>query len=148
MLHDADDATLMQALRDADPLHGSTPDDRTRRRLERTWRQARERPVDGGTPRRHTIGAGRTGLQPVAAAIMALVLVAGGVTLANLVAHRNDGTGTATRPAVTPGDDPTSARDSVEHPPDAGPVEGSFRAVQRRGDGPPDIDAVNYVVYC
>jgi hypothetical protein len=136
MLHDADDATLMQALRDADPLRGSTPDDHTRHRLERTWRRAREWPVDDGTPRRRTIGAGGTGLQPVAAAIMAVVLLAGGVLVSNVVAQRDDGTGAATQLDGDPSG--AGAHEAAGDRPDAGPVDGSYRAVQRHGDDPAD----------
>jgi hypothetical protein len=117
MMHDADDATLMQALRDADPLRGSTLDDRARHRLEQSWREAIAASA-GSSARRRAIGArGRT-LQPIAAAIMALVILTGGVIVSNIVTRRGEG------PV------PTTQQ--------AGGVEGSYRAVWQSGDGPTD----------
>jgi hypothetical protein len=109
MMHDVDDATLMQALRDADPRRGSTHDDRARHRLEQSWREAMTAPA-GRSARRRTIGApGRT-LHPIAVAIVAVVVLAGGVLVSNIATRRG---------AVQP---------------DAGGVEGSYRAVQQQGD--------------
>jgi hypothetical protein len=105
MMHDEDDATLMQALRDADPLRGSTLDDRARHRLEQSWREAMTAPEGSSAPRR-AIGARGRALQLIAAAITAVVILAGGVLVSDIVARRG---------AVQPG---------------AGGVEGSFRAVQ------------------
>jgi hypothetical protein len=114
MMHDVDDATLMQALRDADPLSGSTLDDRTRRQLEHDWRQAMAPPVEDSSARPRTIGALGASVQPVAAAIMALVIIAGGVLVTNVVAQRGEGV--------------------TDTKPDAGGVEGSYRAVQQDGE--------------
>jgi hypothetical protein len=114
MMHDVDDATLMQALRDADPLRGSTLDDRARHRLEQSWREVMAAP-EGSSALQRTIGArGRT-LQPIAAAITALVILAGGVLVSSIATRRG---------AVQP---------------NAGGVEGSFRAVQ-------DLPAATFLV--
>jgi hypothetical protein len=104
MMHEVDDATLMQALRDADPLRGSTVDDRARHRLERSWREAMAEPEGGSAPRRVIGARGRT-LQPIAAVITAVVILASGVLVSNIVMRRG---------AVQP---------------DPGGVEGSYRAV-------------------
>jgi hypothetical protein len=105
MMHDVDDATLMQALRDADPLRGSTLDDRARHRLEQSWREAMTAPEGSSAPRR-AIGARGHTLQPIATVIMAVVILAGGVLVSSIATRRG---------AVQP---------------DAGGVKGSFRAVQ------------------
>jgi hypothetical protein len=110
MRHDVDDATLMQALRDADPRRGATHDDRARRRLEQSWREAMAAPEGGSAPRRAS-GPRRRTLQPIAAVITAAVILASGVLVSNVVTRRG---------SVQP--DP-----GVQ--PDPAVVEGSFRAV-------------------
>jgi hypothetical protein len=113
MMHDVDDATLMQALRHADPRRGSTLDDHARRRLEQSWREAMAAP-EGSPARPRTIGALGRSVQPVAAAIMTAVILAGGVLVASVVAQRGEGV--------------------TDTQPDAAGVEGSYRAVQQRWD--------------
>ena len=113
MMHDVDDATLMQALRHADPRRESTLDDRARHRLEQSWREAMAAPEGRSALRWATVAPGRT-LQPVAAAIMAVIILASGVLLSNITAQRGTGQ------------------------PGAGGVEGSFRAVRHVGAVPVD----------
>lgn len=88
MMQDADDATLMRALRDADPLRQTALDAGARHRLEQSWRNAAGTPAaERRTWRQTTEGHGRR-LHLVAAAIAVFVVVIGGVVLSNLVTQR------------------------------------------------------------
>jgi hypothetical protein len=113
----ADGATLMRALRDADPLRQTALDAGARHRLEQSWRNAAGTPAaERRTWRQTTEGHGRR-LHLVAAAIAVFVVVIGGVVLSNLVTQRGarpQGVGTAE--------------------PGAAAVDGSYRATVQYGD--------------
>lgn len=150
-MHDADDATLMGALRRADPLAGDAVGPAAQHRLERDWRQARD-PVDA-TRAAPPLAPARPPLQLVAAlVILAIVIAAGIAVVANVVARP----AVVERPPVsiaTPYERPstpasrypsepsvvTSEQALLDPPvaPDA--VDGSYRALRQQGDAPPQI---------
>jgi hypothetical protein len=108
-MHDADDATLMQALREADPLKQHTLDADTRLRLERSWSQARDVSLAGTWTERQAAARHGRLLQLAAVVMAAMVVLAAGGTLWAVIGQRSAAT---TQPAPAA-------------------VEGSFRATVR-----------------
>lgn len=136
-MHDADDTTLMRALRDADPVDPRALGTPARARLEESWRDAMRSTAGGGAD-----GWTRRPLQLVAAMIAFVIVLGGGIVLWGLATERGDDVDRIA-PVSTPSERQAPAPLGHSEAPagtseraDAGVVGGNFRVTVRYGSQP------------